>query len=160
LTFSPILMANKIALITGASSGIGKATALAFAGAGIDLALVGRSAERLAPVADAAIALGVKARTYELDLSQLAGVRDRVTQIAAEWGQIDIVVNNAGAAYTNHLMDIPLDAWQRTLDLNLSSVLQVIQGVLPQMRSQKSGTIVNLISIAGVRPFRTGEPTA
>jgi NADP-dependent 3-hydroxy acid dehydrogenase YdfG len=146
-------MAHKIALITGASSGIGKATALAFAGAGIDLALIGRSAERLAPVAEAAIALGVKARTYELDLSQLAGVRDRVTQIVAEWGQVDIVVNNAGAAYTNHLMDIPLDAWQRTLDLNLSSVLQVIQGVLPQMRSQKSGTIVNLISIAGRQTF-------
>jgi NADP-dependent 3-hydroxy acid dehydrogenase YdfG len=153
LTFSPILMANKTALITGASSGIGKATALAFAGAGIDLALIGRSAERLAPVAEAATALGVKARTYELDLSQLAGVRDRVTQIVAECGQVDIVVNSAGAAYTNHLMDIPLDAWQRTLDLNLSSVLQVIQGVLPQMRSQKSGTIVNLISIAGRQTF-------
>jgi NADP-dependent 3-hydroxy acid dehydrogenase YdfG len=146
-------MANKIALITGASSGIGRATALAFAGAGIDLALVGRSTDRLQPVVAAATQLGVKARSYAVDLAELATVRDRVGQIVAEWGQVDILVNNAGAAYTSQLADIPLAAWQQTLDLNLTSVLQAVQAVLPQMRSQKAGTIVNLISIAGRQTF-------
>jgi NADP-dependent 3-hydroxy acid dehydrogenase YdfG len=146
-------MANKIALITGASSGIGRATALAFAGAGIDLALVGRSTDRLQPVVAAATQLGVQARSYALDLSQLANLREQVAKIVAEWGRVDILVNNAGAAYTNHLVDMPLAAWQQTIDLNLTSVLQVVQGVLPAMRAQKSGTIVNLISIAGRQTF-------
>ncbi len=146
-------MANKIALITGASSGIGRATALAFAGAGIDLALVGRSTDRLQPVVEAATQLGVKARSYAVDLAELATVRDRIGQIVAEWGQVDILVNNAGAAYTSQLADIPLAGWQQTIDLNLTSVLQAVQAVLPQMRSQKAGTIVNLISIAGRQTF-------
>jgi NADP-dependent 3-hydroxy acid dehydrogenase YdfG len=63
------------------------------------------------------------------------------------------LVNSAGTAYTNHLMDTPLTDWQRIIDLNLSSVLQVIQGSLPLMRQQKSGTIVNLISVAGQQVF-------
>jgi NADP-dependent 3-hydroxy acid dehydrogenase YdfG len=146
-------MTNKIALITGASSGIGRATALTFAAAGIDLALIGRSTDRLQPVVAAATQLGVKVRSYQLDLAQLASVREQVAQIVAEWGRVDILVNNAGAAYTNHLMDIPLAAWQQTIDLNLTSVLQVVQGVLPAMRTQKSGTIINLISIAGRQTF-------
>jgi NADP-dependent 3-hydroxy acid dehydrogenase YdfG len=146
-------MANKTALITGASSGIGKAVALTFAKAGIDLILLGRSIDRLQPVVDAAMQLGVSARSYELDLGDLAAVRPFVAKIVAEVGALDILVNNAGTAYTNHLMDTPLADWQRIIDLNLSSVLQVIQGSLPHMRQQKSGTIINLISVAGQQAF-------
>jgi NADP-dependent 3-hydroxy acid dehydrogenase YdfG len=146
-------MANKTALITGASSGIGKAVALTFAKAGIDLILLGRSIDRLQPVADAALQLGVSARSYELDLGDLAAVRPGIAKIVGEVGALDILVNNAGTAYTNHLMDTPLTDWQRIIDLNLSSVLQVIQGSLPHMRQQKSGTIINLISVAGQQAF-------
>jgi NADP-dependent 3-hydroxy acid dehydrogenase YdfG len=146
-------MANQIALITGASSGIGRATALAFARAGIDLALLGRSPERLAEVVDQATQLGVTARSYIVDLNKLDTVRDRVQQIVQEWGHIDILVNNAGAAHTGSLGEISLGAWQQTIDLNLSGVLQVVQGVLPAMRQRRSGTIVNLISIAGRQTF-------
>jgi NADP-dependent 3-hydroxy acid dehydrogenase YdfG len=146
-------MANKTALITGASSGIGKAVALSFANAGINLVLVGRSIDRLQPVADAAIQLGVQARSYELDLGDLAAVRPSIEKIAGQLESLDILVNNAGTAYTNHLMDTPLTDWQRIIDLNLSSVLQVIQGSLPLMRHQKSGTIVNMISVAGQQAF-------
>jgi NADP-dependent 3-hydroxy acid dehydrogenase YdfG len=146
-------MATKTALITGASSGIGKAVALAFANAGIDLILVGRSLDRLEPVVTAASQLGVQAYSYELDLSKLLEVRPVITQIIAERGHIDILVNSAGTAYTNHLMDTPLADWQRIIDLNLSSVLQVIQGVLPQLRQQQSGTIINLVSIGGQQAF-------
>jgi NADP-dependent 3-hydroxy acid dehydrogenase YdfG len=146
-------MANKTALITGASSGIGKAVALTFAKAGIDLILLGRSIDRLQPVADAALQLGVSARSYELDLGDLAAVRPGIAKIVGEVGALDILVNSAGTAYTNHLMDTPLTDWQRIIDLNLSSVLQVIQGSLPHMRQQKSGTIINLISVAGQQAF-------
>jgi NADP-dependent 3-hydroxy acid dehydrogenase YdfG len=146
-------MANKTALITGASSGIGKAVALSFASAGINLVLVGRSIDRLQPVADAATELGVKARCYELNLGDLAAVRSSIEKIVGQLASLDILVNNAGTAYTNHLMDTPLTDWQRIIDLNLSSVLQVIQGSLPLMRQQKSGTIVNLISVAGQQAF-------
>jgi NADP-dependent 3-hydroxy acid dehydrogenase YdfG len=146
-------MANKTALITGASSGIGKAVALSFAQAGINLVLVGRAIDRLQPVADAATQLGVKARSYELDLGDLAAVRPSIEKIVSQLASLDILVNNAGTAYTNHLMDTPLTDWQRIIDLNLSSVLQVIQGSLPLMRQQKSGTIVNLISVAGQQAF-------
>jgi NADP-dependent 3-hydroxy acid dehydrogenase YdfG len=146
-------MANKTALITGASSGIGKATALAFAKAGINLLLVGRSQKRLQSVLGAARAVGVQATAHEIDLAQLPLVCAQITQLIHNHGAIDILVNSAGTAYTNPLMDTPLADWQNILDLNLSSVLQVTQGVLPQMRQQQSGTIINVVSIAGQQVF-------
>jgi NADP-dependent 3-hydroxy acid dehydrogenase YdfG len=146
-------MAHKTALITGASSGIGQATALAFAKAGINLLLVGRSQERLQPVLAAAQATGVQATAHEIDLAQLPLVRAQITQLIHGHGSVDILVNSAGTAYTNPLMDTSLTDWQQIIDLNLSSVLQVIQGVLPQMRQQQSGTIINVISIAGQQAF-------
>jgi short-subunit dehydrogenase len=144
---------KRTALITGASSGIGKATALAFANAGFDLALVGRSQERLAAVAAAAQTAGVTANTYILDLTEVDRVADRVRAIVSDVGQIDVLVNNAGIAYTNAIADTPLADWQKTIDLNLTSVFQCIQGVLPQMRQQKSGMIINISSIAGKQVF-------
>jgi NADP-dependent 3-hydroxy acid dehydrogenase YdfG len=151
--FTFTCMATKTALITGASSGIGKAVALAFAKSGINLVLVGRSLDRLQPVAAAAVELGVQAHSYELDLGELAIVRSKIAEIVAKHGTLDILVNNAGTAYTNNLMDTPLADWQRIIDLNLSSVLQVIQGALPQLRQQQSGTIINLVSIGGQQAF-------
>src|SRR6478672_10146635 len=116
------------ALITGASSGIGKATALAFAKAGIDLALVSRSEAKLEAVAAEARQSGVKVKTYPLDLSVVEQVKDQISAIAADFGPVHILVNNAGMGYTGSLMSTPLEDWQRVLDLNLTSVLQCIQG--------------------------------
>jgi short-subunit dehydrogenase len=144
---------NQTALITGASSGIGKATALAFAKAGINLALVSRSQDKLAAVATAAKAAGVTAKIYPLDLAQVDRVTERIGEIVKDLGQIDILVNNAGMAYTNSIADTPLTDWQKTIDLNLTSVFQCIQGVLPQMRQQQSGLIINISSIAGKQVF-------
>ncbi len=148
-----IAIINRTALITGASSGIGKATALAFAKAGIDLALVGRSADKLAAVAAAAEAVGVKAKTYVVDLAVVDRVSTEIAAIAADWDNLDILVNNAGMAYTNMIGDTPLADWQRIIDLNLTSVFQCIQGILPQLRHRKSGTIVNVSSIAAKQVF-------
>lgn len=147
------MSSNPRALITGASSGIGKATALLFAEAGIDLALVGRSHERLAAVVDAAQAKGVFAKAYALDLADVATVKAGVEAIAADFGPIDILINNAGMGHTGLLQETPLSDWQRVLDLNLTSVFQCIQAILPGMRDRHTGTIINIASIAGHHAF-------
>ncbi|CCI07691.1 short chain dehydrogenase family protein [Microcystis aeruginosa TAIHU98] len=136
------------ALITGASSGIGKETALAFAKAGINLVLIGRDQQKLATVAAMAADLGVSAQAYPLDLADIPEVAPNIAKIAQESGPIDILINNAGMGYTNSLSDTPLSDWQRVIDLNLTSVYQCVQGILPAMRQQGGGTIINVSSIA------------
>lgn len=141
------------ALITGASSGIGRATALAFAKAGIDLALVSRSRSNLESVADAARQLGVTAKVYPIDLAEVDQVRSSLESVLADFGAIDLLVNNAGMGYTGTLMETSLSDWQRVVDLNVTSVFQCIQAVVPQMRSQQRGTIINVASIAAHQTF-------
>ena len=136
------------ALITGAGSGIGKETALAFAKAGINLVLIGRDQQKLATVAAMAADLGVSAQAYPLDLADIPEVAPNIAKIAQESGPIDILINNAGMGYTNSLADTPLSDWQRVIDLNLTSVHQCVQGILPAMRQQGGGTIINVSSIA------------
>ncbi|MDJ0618678.1 MAG: SDR family oxidoreductase [Calothrix sp. MO_192.B10] len=141
------------ALITGASSGIGKATALAFAKAGIDIALVSRSVEKLTAVAAAAEHVGVTAKVYAVDLACVDRVQEQIQAIAHEFGDIDILVNNAGMGYTANLSDTPLHDWQRVIDLNITSVFQCTMGILPAMRARGTGTIINVASIAAKQPF-------
>lgn len=148
-----IASTNRTALITGASSGIGKATALALAAAGINLALVGRSEDKLTAVARAATDFGVTAKTYVVDLSQIDRVAAKIATIASDFEDLEILINNAGMAYTGTTGNTPLADWQRVIDLNLTSVFQCIQGVLPQMRRRKSGLIINISSIASKQVF-------
>ena len=144
---------NRTALITGASSGIGKATALAFAKAGINLVLIGRDQDKLTAVAQAAEAVGVTAKTYVVDLSLLDRVSAKIAEIAAAHQDLDILINNAGMAYTGSIADSPLADWQKVIDLNLTSVFLCVQGILPHLRHRKSGVIVNVSSIAGKQVF-------
>ena len=140
------------ALITGASSGIGKATALAFAEAGIDLALVSRSRDKLEAVAQATAPTGVEAAVYPLDLSLVEQVKPKLEAIAAEF-QPTLLVNNAGMGYTGDLLDTSLADWQRVMALNLTSAFQCIQAVLPGMRDRHQGMIINIASIAAHNAF-------
>ena len=144
---------ERYALVTGAGSGIGKATALAFAQAGIHLALVGRTQSKLEAVATAAAQHGVKAECYSIDLLQIEDVQEKIAAIATHFGPIDILVNNAGMGYTAALSETSLADWQRVLTLNLTSVFQCIQGILPLMRQRQQGTIINVSSIAGQQVF-------
>jgi NADP-dependent 3-hydroxy acid dehydrogenase YdfG len=141
------------ALITGASSGIGKATAFALAQQGFHLALVSRSQDRLEEVASAVSDYGVTAKVYPLDLADVAQVRSQIAAIDADFGPIDLLINSAGLGYTGDLLDTSLADWQRVLDLNLTSVFQCIQGILPGMRQRRRGTIINLASVAGHQVF-------
>ena len=143
------------AIVTGASSGIGKATALAFARSGISVALVSRSVDKLEAVASKIEALETKAEAgvYPLDLAVVERVPSQIAKICDDFGPVDILVNNAGMAYTNLLSDTPLKDWQQIIELNVTSVFQCIQGVLPQMRDRKKGTIINVASIAAKDAF-------
>lgn len=141
------------ALITGASSGIGKATALAFAKAGIDVALVSRSQEKLEGVAAVAKEIGVEAKAFTVDLGSVAQVKTKIQAIADEFGEIDILVNNAGIGYTANLSDTPLEDWQRVIDLNITSVFQCMMAIVPGMRQRGKGTIINIASIAAKQTF-------
>ena len=141
------------ALITGASSGIGKATALAFAKAGIDVALVSRSQDKLESVAKAAQELGVEAEAFCMDLAEVSQVKSKIQGISDEFGNIDILINNAGIGYTGNLSETPLEDWQEVINLNLTSVFQCMMGILPGMRQQGEGTIINIASIAAKQAF-------
>jgi NADP-dependent 3-hydroxy acid dehydrogenase YdfG len=147
------LSSDRYTLITGASSGIGQATALAFAEAGFPVALVGRSLDRLETIAQQILEQGGKAVPCAIDLAEVSQVKAQIQALTQSFGPIDILVNNAGIGYTAPLIDTPLADWQQVLNVNLTSVLQCIQAVLPQMRSRRQGTIVNLASIGGKQVF-------
>jgi short-subunit dehydrogenase len=141
------------ALVTGASSGIGRATALALARAGCTVALVGRSVDALKTVAQDLEATPGRGQIFPVDLSYLADIKPRIEAITASFGPCGILVNSAGMAYTQALQDTSLQDWQRVLDLNLTSVFEVTKAILPAMRSQKKGTIVNIASVAAHQVF-------
>ncbi|MGB5633514.1 MAG: SDR family oxidoreductase [Waterburya sp.] len=142
------------AIVTGASSGIGKATALEFAKSGIEVVLVSRSADKLKAVAEEIqLTTQTKGIVYPLDLALVNQVTQQMAAICTSFGPIDILVNSAGMGYTNFLSKTTLEDWQKVLELNLTSVFQCIQGVLPQMRDRSSGTIINVASIAAFNAF-------
>lgn len=140
------------AIITGASSGIGKATAFAFAEAKIEVALLGRSADRLAEITQAICDLGGEARSYPMDFNHLDDLAPKIEAIASDWG-CDILINSAGIGLTRPLGETSLAEWQQVLNLNLISVVQCVAGVLPVMRGRRRGTIVNIASVAAHSAF-------
>lgn len=147
------LVSDRYALITGASSGIGKATALTFARAGIHLVLVSRDQVKLQEVASLAADFGVNVKIHCLDLAQVDQVQGVIAAIVAGFGPVSILVNCAGMGYTGSLAQTSLTDWQQVLNLNLTSVFQCIQGVLPTMRQHQQGTIINVTSVAGSQVF-------
>jgi short-subunit dehydrogenase len=148
-------LSGKKALVTGASSGIGKSVALALLKSGVDVALVSRSASE-ALALELTHGLSATATAYALDLADLPSVAAKISAIVNDFSNksgIDILINSAGMGYVGEIIDTPLADWQHTLDLNLTSVFQCIQSVLPAMRSQRSGTIINVASIAAKQAF-------
>lgn len=145
---------NRRALITGASTGIGRATAIAFAKAGFDLALVSRSEDKLQALIEEIQAISsVQAESFPMDLGIVDQVSLQITGIVEAFGAIDVLVNNAGMGYTGSLNQMPLADWCQVINLNVTSVFQCIQAVLPEMRSHNSGMIINVASIAARQAF-------
>lgn len=145
---------NRRALITGASTGIGRATALAFANAGFDVALVSRSADKLQALVDEISSTStVQAQSFPMDLGVIEQVKPQIERILETVGPVDILVNNAGMGYTGALNQMPLADWCQILNLNVTSVFQCIQAVLPGMRQCSGGMIINVASIAARQAF-------
>ena len=149
---------DKIVLITGASSGIGKATAEIFAEGGAKLILVARRAEKLESIAtDLKERFGTESLLIKLDLQDRAAVMDSLSSIPAEWSEVDILVNNAGlAAGTDKLFEADLDDFEAMIDTNLKGLLYVSRAIVPGMVSRDRGHIINLGSIAGYDPYPGG----
>jgi NAD(P)-dependent dehydrogenase (short-subunit alcohol dehydrogenase family) len=140
-------------LITGASRGIGAATARAFARAGYNLMLLARPSTSFAELAAELRSSVGSLVTVEADLSDPAKVAPAITSLLSQGGTPDVVINNAGAGYTGSLASMPLEDWQWLLQLNLTSVFQVAQAVLPSLRERGRGLIVNVSSHAARQAF-------
>ena len=137
-------MANTV-LITGASQGTGKATALLFARQGYDVILAARQPERLEQVAAGVRAEGRQALAVPTDTSDVQQVEVLIQKALARFGRVDVLVNNAGF-YLSGLMEYtPLDDWHRVMDTNFWGYVHTIQGLLPQFLARGSGSIVNKI---------------
>ncbi|WP_240232607.1 SDR family oxidoreductase [Devosia lacusdianchii] len=139
-------LAGKVVLVTGASSGIGRALALTLADAGAKLALVGRSQARLQEVADQ---VGSDALVIPADLSNPAAVDDAAATTLAHFGRVDILLANAGLYIPGDVVDGDAGAWDAMLQVNVNSVFRLVRALLPQMVERQSGHIVVTSSISG-----------
>ena len=138
---------GRVALVTGASRGIGKGIAVGLAGAGANLALVARSESTLIEAQEEIQALGVRAEIFPYDLSQTAGISDLVTAVSASYGRIDILVNNAGTTHRDSAIDFPEERWDDVVKMNLKSVWLLSQQVGRAMVERGSGKIINIASL-------------
>ena len=149
-------LAGKTAIVTGASRGIGKAIALAYAEAGADVALVARDAEKLEEVATGVRAAGRKAFVLPCDVTDEDAVHATVTSAVEQLGHVDIVVNNAGGNNISAaFVGMRMSGFDKVLRLNLQSTAYVCQAIGPHLLERKSGSVINVASVAGLRgtPF-------
>ncbi|MFG3587610.1 SDR family oxidoreductase [Streptomyces sp. NPDC047990] len=147
---------RKNVLVTGASSGIGEATARRLAAAGHRVLVGARRTGRLAALAEELRAAGGTVRHRELDVCDLGSFRAFAASALTEFGGIDVLVNNAGVMPLSPVADLRVDDWNRMIDVNLRGVLHGIAAVLPAMREQGGGQIINVSSVSGHRV----DPTA
>ncbi len=140
---------GRVVAITGASSGIGEATAIACARAGAVVALAARREDRLEAVAARIRAAGGVATTRVTDVSDEAQARAFVEGAHAEHGRLDALVNNAGVMHLGRIEGAPLDEWRRMIDVNVMGVLYCTHAALPLMTAQGSGDVVMVSSVGG-----------
>ncbi len=148
---------DKIALVTGASSGIGEATARALAAAGLKVALAARRVDRLEKLSAALSPDGDRVMVCPLDVTSREQAEKTVQAVVDRWGQIDVLVNNAGIMPLSFIRNLHLDEWDRMVEVNIRGVLHCTGAVLPGMLKRKSGHIVNISSLAGRRVFAAGS---
>ncbi|MDX5480260.1 MAG: 3-ketoacyl-ACP reductase [Hymenobacteraceae bacterium] len=145
---------NKVALVTGAGKGIGKAVAIALAKEGAHVGLIARTEKDVQAVADEVKGLGVKAAFATADVSRRAEVEAAVAKVQEELGPVDILINNAGTATFGKFLELEPEVWEQQLKVNVFGVYYTTRAVLPQMIERKTGDIVNISSTAG----KSGSP--
>ena len=148
---------KQTAFITGATSGIGKATAEIFAKNNIRLILCGRRAERLKELKEELSKL-TEVTTLQFDVRDRFDVADQIANLPKDFQQIDILINNAGNAHgLSAIQDGSIDDWDAMLDINVKGLLYVSRAIIPQMTTRNSGFIVNIGSIAGKEVYPNGN---
>lgn len=151
-------LSNQTVFITGASSGIGRATALAFAGGGARLLLCARRTDRLTTLADEAKRAGAAdAHTFALDVRDRRAVESAISSLPGEWQEIDVLVNNAGLSRgLSKLQEDDPENWEEMIDTNVKGLLYVTRAVCPGMVERGRGHIINLGSTAGHQTYANG----
>ncbi len=146
------LLQDKVALITGASKGIGRGIALQFAqqGANIAFTYLSSVAQGEALVAELE-AYGVKAKGYQSDASDNKQAEDLINAVAADFGRIDVLINNAGITKDNLLMRMTEEQWDEVIRINLKSIFNTTKAITKVMMKQRSGSIINITSVVGVK---------
>lgn len=142
---------GKIVVITGASSGLGEATARMLAEQGAVVVLGARRLERLNRLVEEINQQGGQASALQTDVTDRAQVQALVDHAVKEHGRLDVIINNAGIMPQSLLENLKVDEWDRMIDVNIKGVLYGIAAALPQMKRQKSGQIINVSSVAGHR---------
>jgi NADP-dependent 3-hydroxy acid dehydrogenase YdfG len=139
---------GKVALVTGASSGIGEATALALAKAGAKVAIAARRADRLATLARSIEAVGGSALEIVADVTRPGDIERMIDAVVKNFARLDILVNNAGVMLLSPVAEASTDDWRRMIELNLIALMETTKAALPQLKTSK-GHIVNVSSLAG-----------
>ncbi len=144
---------GKVALVTGASSGIGAATARKLAAAGVKVGLAARRQDRLRELVQEIQAAGGTALALGMDVTDRAQVERGTQALLAAFGRVDIVFANAGLMPISDIASLEVDEWHRMVDVNIKGLLNTVAAVLPAMREQRSGHILTTSSIAGRKTF-------
>ncbi len=145
-------LTNQVAVITGGGRGLGKQIAEIYAEMGCHLALCSRKIENCNEAAkELSQSYGIKAKGYELDVRDEAQVEKVVEQIIEDFGKIDILVNNSGATWGATVEDMPLEAWKKVMDINVTGTFLMSRAVGKHMQKRKYGKIINIASVAGLK---------
>lgn len=142
---------DKVAVVTGASSGIGEATALMLAKAGAKVTIAARREEKLNSLKEKIEKEGGSALVVPTDVTDKKAVENMIRKTKDQFGSVDILINNAGIMPLSFMKNLKTDEWEKMVDVNIKGVLNSIGATLPIMREQKSGHIINISSVAGRR---------
>jgi len=150
---------DKVAIITGGGSGIGRAISLAFASEGATVVVAARTLARLKEVADEVNSKGGKAIAMAVDIANEIKIKEMVARTVKEYGRIDVLVNNAGiSGPTANIAEMELDKWNEVLSINLTGAMLCSREVLANMIARKSGNIINISSVGGMSGFPMRSP--
>src|SRR5207342_2872808 len=146
------LLQNKTALVTGASKGIGRSIAIKFAEQGANVAFTYLSSVEQGQALESELASkGIKAKGYRSDASDFAQADKLVSDVITDFGSLDILVNNAGITQDNLLLRMTEEMWDKVINVNLKSCFNTVKAVTKQMMKQKSGSIINMTSVVGLK---------
>lgn len=147
---------GKVILITGGGTGIGAEAARLLAGRGARVAVAARRKDKLDGVVADIAAVGGDARAYRLDVTDKREVEAVVAAVVADFGRIDVVVNNAGLMPIRPMAEVNTDEWDAMIDVNIKGTLYGVAAALPRFLAQGSGHVINLSSVAGLKVFSPG----